>query len=60
MSFSELGIGSPMLDALVAAGYTEPTAVQKAAIPAAPAPITTVSSSSMRRLCFPRNVRESC
>jgi len=35
MSFSELGIGSPMLDTLVAAGYTEPTAVQKAAIPAA-------------------------
>ncbi|MCL4183649.1 MAG: DEAD/DEAH box helicase, partial [Burkholderiaceae bacterium] len=35
MNFTELGIGAPMLDALVAAGYTRPTAVQQAAIPAA-------------------------
>jgi len=35
MSFTDLGIGAPMLDALMAAGYTEPTAVQEAAIPAA-------------------------
>ena len=35
MNFTELGIGAPMLDTLIAAGYTEPTAVQKATIPAA-------------------------
>jgi superfamily II DNA/RNA helicase len=35
MNFTELGIGAPMLDTLVAAGYTMPTAVQQAAIPAA-------------------------
>jgi superfamily II DNA/RNA helicase len=34
MSFTDLGIGAPMLDTLMASGYTEPTAVQKAAIPA--------------------------
>ncbi|RPH67195.1 MAG: DEAD/DEAH box helicase, partial [Burkholderiales bacterium] len=35
MNFSDLGIGAPMLDTLIAAGYSEPTAVQQAAIPAA-------------------------
>ena len=34
MSFTDLGIGAPMLDTLIAAGYAEPTAVQRAAIPA--------------------------
>ncbi len=35
MNFAELGIGAPMLDVLSRAGYTEPTAVQAAAIPLA-------------------------
>ncbi len=35
MNFAELGLKSPLLEAITAAGYTEPTAVQLEAIPAA-------------------------
>jgi superfamily II DNA/RNA helicase len=35
MNFTELGLAAPLLEALSAAGYQEPTDVQKAAIPAA-------------------------
>ncbi len=34
MSFADLGLQSPLLEALAAAGYTEPTSVQAQAIPA--------------------------
>ena len=34
MSFSDLGIAAQFLDALTAVGYTAPTTVQQAAIPA--------------------------
>lgn len=33
ITFSELGLAQPLLDALTASGYTEPTPVQAAAIP---------------------------
>ncbi|MCC7060494.1 MAG: DEAD/DEAH box helicase, partial [Burkholderiaceae bacterium] len=46
MNFTELGIGTPMLEALVSAGYSEPTAVQQAAIPAALAGADLLVSSS--------------
>jgi len=46
MNFTELGIGMPMLEALVSAGYSEPTAVQQAAIPAALAGADLLVSSS--------------
>jgi superfamily II DNA/RNA helicase len=35
MNFTELGLAAPLLDALSSAGYTQPTEVQKSAIPAA-------------------------
>src|SRR5690606_22912788 len=35
MSFSELGLAAPLLDALSTAGYDQPTPVQTAAIPLA-------------------------
>src|SRR5690606_9459215 len=35
MFFSELGLSAPLLDAIQAAGYSEPTPIQKVAIPPA-------------------------
>jgi superfamily II DNA/RNA helicase len=35
MTFAELGLAAPILEAVVAAGYTEPTAVQAQAVPVA-------------------------
>jgi ATP-dependent RNA helicase RhlE len=35
MSFTELGLSAPLLEAIAATGYTEPTPIQKVAIPPA-------------------------